>query len=554
MKKHKSLLLLMTLILAIGSVLAGCGSDNKNDDQSANGDNGKPKEQIFRMNLASEPPTLDPGQSQDNTSNTVISAVFEGLVTKGDDGESKPGVAEKWDISEDGLKYVFTLRKDAKWNNGDAVTAKDFEYAWKRVLDPGFTPAPPYAYQLYYIKNAEAYNLGKIKDANEVGVKATDDYTLEVTLENPTPYFLSLMSFQTYFPIHSSAKDNDKWSTKPETLIGNGPFKLSKMTKGQKIELVKNDQYWDEKSIKLEKVEMSIVNSSATELASYRNDELDYAGQPTGNIPTDQLNAVKKELPEELNIKGISSTYFYVFNTTQKPFDNVNIRKAFSMSIDRKAIAEKITMAGELPAFGFVPPGIKGVKEEYRTEVPDTYFQENLDEAKKLLEQGMKEEGYTTLPEVTLIHNSDDRHKKIALAVSDMWKKNLGVSVKVQNQEWGVFLKNRTNLDYQIARSGWSADYNDPMTYIDMWTSNGGNNDSGFKNAEYDKLVKEAYSSSDNAKRMEMMAQAEKILVQDNQVVMPLFYYSNVSLIKPWVKGLTLDYKGDLDFTHAYIE
>lgn len=554
MKKHKSLLLLMTLILAIGSVLAGCGSDNKNDDQSANGDNGKPKEQIFRMNLASEPPTLDPGQSQDNTSNTVISAVFEGLVTKGDDGESKPGVAEKWDISEDGLKYVFTLRKDAKWNNGDAVTAKDFEYAWKRVLDPSFTPAPPYAYQLYYIKNAEAYNLGEIKDANEVGVKATDDYTLEVTLENPTPYFLSLMSFQTYFPIHSSAKDNDKWSTKPETLIGNGPFKLSKMTKGQKIELVKNDQYWDEKSIKLEKVEMSIVNSSATELASYRNDELDYAGQPTGNIPTDQLNAVKKELPEELNIKGISSTYFYVFNTTQKPFDNLNIRKAFSMAVDRKAIAEKITMAGELPAFGFVPPGIKGEKEEYRTEVPDTYFQENLDEAKKLLEQGMKEEGYTTLPEVTLIHNSDDRHKKIALAVSDMWKKNLGVSVKVQNQEWGVFLKNRTNLDYQIARSGWSADYNDPMTYIDMWTSKGGNNDSGFKNAEYDKLVKEAYSSSDNAKRMEMMAQAEKILVQDNQVVMPLFYYSNVSLIKPWVKGLSLDYKGDLDFTHAYIE
>ncbi|MGM1046540.1 MAG: peptide ABC transporter substrate-binding protein [Bacillota bacterium] len=554
MKKHKSLLLLLTLILAIGTVLAGCGSNNKNDDQSAKGDNGKPKEQVFRMNFASEPPTLDPGQSQDNASNTVINAVFEGLARKGTDGEPVPAVAESWEISEDGLKYVFTLRKDAKWSNGDAVTAKDFEFAWKRVLDPKFTPAPPYVYQLYYIKNAEAYNLGDIKDANEVGIKATDDHTLEVTLENPTPYFLNLMSFQTYYPIHSSAKDNDKWATKPETLIGNGPFKMSKITKGQKIELVKNDQYWDNKSVKLEKVEMSIVNSSATELSSYRNNELDYAGQPTGSIPTDQLNAVKKELPEELNIKGISSTYFYVFNTTAKPFDNVNIRKAFSMALDRKAITEKITMAGEIPAFGFVPPGIKGVKEEYRTEVPDTYFEENLDEAKKLLAQGMQEEGYTTLPEVTLIHNSDDRHKKIALAVSDMWKKNLGVEVKVQNQEWGVFLKNRQNLDYQIARSGWGADYNDPMTYIDMWTSKSGNNDSGFKNEEYDKLVNEAYSSSDNAKRMEMMADAEKILVQDNQVVLPLFYYSNVSLVKPWVKGLTLDYKGDIDFTRAYIE
>ncbi|MBX4149954.1 peptide ABC transporter substrate-binding protein [Paenibacillus sp. FSL W7-1279] len=553
MKKQKKLLLLMTLILAFSSVLAACGAD-KNEGANNGGTADKPKEQVFRMNLASDPPTLDPGLAQDNTSNTVISAVFEGLVRKGADGSEEPGVAEKWDISEDGLKYVFTLRKDAKWSNGDSVTAKDFEYAWKRVLDPNFTPASPYAYQLYYIKNAEAYNLGEIKDANEVGVKATDDYTLEVTLANPTPYFLSLMSFQTYFPIHSSVEGNASWATKPETLIGNGPFKVSQMTKGQKIELVKNDQYWDKDGIKLEKVQMSIVNSSATELSSYRNDELDYAGHPTGNIPTDQLNAIKKELGDELMIKGISSTYFYIFNTTEEPFDNVNIRKAFAMAIDRQAIVEKITQGGQLPAHGFVPPGIKGESDEYRKEVPDTYFDENLEEAKKLLEQGMKEKGYTTLPEVTLIHNSDDNHKKIALAIADMWKNNLGVTVKVQNQEWGVFLKNRTDLNYQVARSGWGADYNDPMTYIDMWTSNGGNNDTGFKNEEYDKLVKDAYATSDNAKRMELMSKAEKILVEENQVVMPIYYYSSVSLVKPWVKNLHLDYKGDIDFTRAYIE
>lgn len=554
MKKHRSLLLLLTLILAIGTVLAGCGSNNKNDDQSATGDNGKPKEQIFRMNLASEPPTLDPGQSQDNNSNTIINAVFEGLTRKGDKGEAVPGVAEKWDISEDGLKYVFTLRKDAKWSNGDPVTAKDFEYAWKRVLDPNFMPAPPYAYQLYYIKNAEAYNMGEIKDANEVGVKATDDYTLEVTLENPTPYFLSLTAFQTYYPIHQSAKDNDKWATKADTIIANGPFKIASITKGQKIELAKNDQYWDNKSIKLEKVVMSIVNSSATELSSYRNNELDYAGHPVGNIPTDQLQAVKKEMADELNIKGTASTYFYVFNTTKEPFDNVNIRKAFAMAIDRQAIVEKITQGGQTPAFGFVPPGIKGEKDEYRKEVADSYFTEDLAEAKKLLEQGMKEKGYTTLPEVTLIHNSDDNHKKIALAIADMWKNNLGVNVKVQNQEWGVFLKNRTNLDYQVARSGWGADYNDPMTYIDMWTSGSGNNDTGFKNEEYDKLVREAYATSDNAKRMELMAKAEKILVEDNQIVMPIYYYSSVSLVKPWMKNINIDFKGDLDFTRAYVE
>lgn len=554
MKKYKSLLLLLTLILAVSTVLAGCGNNNKGDDQSSTGSGNKPKEQIFRMNLASEPPTLDPGQSQDNNSNTIINAVFEGLTRKGADGEEKPGVAESWEISEDGLKYVFKLRKDAKWSNGDPVTAKDFEFAWKRVLDPKFTPAPPYAYQLYYIKNAEAYNMGDIKDANEVGVKAKDDHTLEVTLENPTPYFLSLMSFQTFYPIHESVKDNDKWATKPETLIGNGAFKITSITKGQKIELAKNDQYWDNKSVKLEKVVMSIVNSSATELSSYRNDELDYAGHPVGNIPTDQLTNVKKEMEDQLNIKGISSTYFYIFNTTKEPFDNVNIRKAFAMAINRQAIVEKITQGGQLPAYGFVPPGIKGEKDEYRKEVSDKYFEENLEEAKKLLEQGMKEKGYTTLPEVTLIHNSDDNHKKIALAIADMWKNNLGVTVKVQNQEWGVFLKNRTNLDYQVARSGWAADYNDPMTYIDMWTSTSGNNDTGFKNAEYDKLVKAAYATDDNAKRMELMAKAEKILVQDEQVVMPIYYYSSVSLVKPWMKNINIDFKGDLDFTRAYVE
>ncbi|NMO94793.1 peptide ABC transporter substrate-binding protein [Paenibacillus lemnae] len=551
MKKHKSLLLLMTLILAIGTALAGCGSNN---NEGAGSSGNKPKEQVFRMNLASEPPTLDPGQAQDNNSNTIINAVFEGLTRKGPDGEEVPGVAEKWDISEDGLKYVFTLRNDARWSNGDPVTAKDFEFAWKRVLDPGFAPAPPYAYQLYYIKNAEAYNLGELDDPDQVGVKAVDDHTLEVTLENPTPYFLSLMSFQTYYPLHSSVKDNDKWATKAETIIGNGPFKIASMTKGQKIELAKNDQYWDHQSIKLEKVHMSIVNSSATELSSYRNDELDYAGHPVGNIPTDQLAAVKKQMPDELNIKGISSTYFYIFNTTQEPFDNVNIRKAFSMAIDRQAIVDKITQGGQIPAFGFVPPGIKGEKDEFRKEVPDKYFEENIDEAKKLLDQGMKEKGYTTLPAVTLIHNSDDNHKKIALAIADMWKNNLGVQVQVQNQEWGVFLKNRSALNYQVARSGWGADYNDPMTYIDMWTSGGGNNDTGFKNEEYDKLVKDAYATDDNAKRMELMAQAEKILVEDNQVVMPIYYYSNVSLIKPWMKGINIDFKGDLDFSRAYVE
>ncbi|GJM81329.1 hypothetical protein HMSSN139_38250 [Paenibacillus sp. HMSSN-139] len=259
-------------------------------------------------------------------------------------------------------------------------------------------------------------------------------------------------------------------------------------------------------------------------------------------------------MKDELEIKGISSTYYYEFNVTAKPFDNVNIRRAFSMAIDRQAIVDNVTLGGQVPAFGFVPPGIKGLNDEYRNEHKDSdYFSENLEEAKKLLEQGMQEEGYTKLPEITLIYNSSEAHKKIALAVADMWKKNLGVDVKTENQEWAVFIENRQNLNYQVARAGWSADYNDPMTYMDMWLTGGGNNDTGFSNEEYDKLIKEAKTSDDMAKRDANFAKAEEILIKDNQVLMPIYYYTNVSATKPYLKGVVLDFSGAIDYSRAYL-
>ncbi|MNI37585.1 Oligopeptide-binding protein OppA precursor [compost metagenome] len=210
-------------------------------------------------------------------------------------------------------------------------------------------------------------------------------------------------------------------------------------------------------------------------------------------------------------------------------------------------------MGGQLPAFGFIPPGIKGVNDEYRNEVKDDYFTENVEEAKKLLEEGMKEEGYTQLPEITLTYNSSEAHKKIALAVADMWKKNLGVDVKTENQEWGVFIENRQNLNYQVARAGWTADYNDPMTFLDMWTSNSGNNDIGLKNEEYDKLINEAKTTEDNAKRNENFKKAEEILVKDTMGIMPIYYYTNIALEKPYLKGVSLDFSGGIDYTRAYL-
>ncbi|SMF07742.1 oligopeptide transport system substrate-binding protein [Paenibacillus barengoltzii] len=566
MKKSKSLLLLLTLVLAVGTLLAACGSNNGNSGAANNGaanggntasDNGNTggeklaADQTLRINLSAEPPTFDPAQAQDSQANTVLKLMYEGLTRMDESGQVIPAAAENWDI--DGTKYTFHLRKDAKWSNGDPVTANDFVFAWERVLSPNTDPAAPYAYQLYYLKNAQEYNEGTITDFSQVGVKAVDDYTLEVELVAPTPYFLGLTSFYTFYPVHQSVKDDPKWAVDQSKMIVNGAFTLTNWVKGQSIEVTKNENYWDKANIKLNKITMSLVNSGATELASYQNNELDRAGAPNGEIPTDQIPILKDQLKDELEIKGIASTYYYEFNVTAKPFDNVNIRKAFAMAIDRQAIVDNVTLGGQVPAFGFVPPGIKGLNDEYRNEHKDDYFTENVEEAKKLLEQGMKEEGYTKLPEITLTYNSSEGHKKIALAVADMWKKNLGVDVKTENQEWAVFIENRQNLNYQVARAGWSADYNDPMTFMDMWVTGGGNNDTGFSNEEYDKLIKEAKNSEDMALRDANFAKAEEILIKDNQVLMPIYYYTNVSATKPWLKGVVLDYSGAIDYSRAYI-
>lgn len=562
--KRKSLLVLLTLILAFGTVLAACGSKNEGtgntDTGSANEGNGLAKDQILKINLSAEPPTLDPAQAKDSQTNTVLKFLYEGLVRIDSDGKEAPGVAKDWDISPDGLKYTFNLNPDAKWSNGDAITAEDFVRSWERALKP--ETASPYAYQLYYIKGAEGFNRSvdetykgtKITDFSQVGVKATDEHTLEVTLENPTPYFLGLTAFYTYYPVHASADTNDKFFTDYKNMIVNGPFVMDQYAKGQKIVVKKNDGYHAAADIKLAQIDMSLTNSSASELQAYKSGQLDYTGAPNGEIPSDQIPSVKAELSDEFKATGIASTYYYQFNVNEAPFNNVKIRKAFAMAIQRQLIVDKVTQGGQIPAFGFVPPGIRGENGEFRDEHKDDYFTENVEEAKALLAEGMKEEGYTTLPAVTLIYNTSDGHAKIALAVADMWKQNLGVDVKTENQEWGVFLDNRQNQNFQVARAGWSADYNDPYNFLEMWTTGNTNNDSKFSNEQYDKDVKETVKSADPATRMAAFADAEKILIQDEMGVMPIYYYTNVSLTKPYLKGVQLDFSGAIDFTRAYLE
>lgn len=574
--KKKSWMMLLTLVLVIGTVLAGCGSakettttDSGTKTEEGTKDTGTATEpaatdadlaadQTLHLNLSAEPPTLDPAQAQDSQSNTALRFMYEGLATIDAEGQPAAGAAEKWDVSEDGLKYTFHMREGATWSNGDPVTANDFVYAWQRVLSPETTPAPVYAYQLYYIKGAEDFNTGKTKDFSSVGIKAVDEKTLEVELTNPTPYFLGLTSFYTYYPVHKASVEADQaWATDPAKMVTNGPFTLTSWTAGSELQWTKNDKYWDAANIKLTNVTASVVNSGATETASYQGGEIDYAGAPTGEIPTDQIQPLSQQLPDEFKLTDIAATYYYEFNTKAEPFNNAKIRKAFAMSIDRKSLIENVTKAGQTPAYGFVPTSIAGLNgQKFRQTYADSgYFKEDATEAKKLLEEGMKEAGYTTLPPITLLYNTSENHQKLALAVADMWEKNLGVTIQTKNEEWSVFLESRKTGNYQIARAGWTADYDDPMTFIDMFKTGGGNNTAFFSNAEYDKLVDAAYKGgNDPEKRMQDLAAAEKILIQDEMAIMPVYYYTQPSLTKPYLKGVTTDFSGAINFNHAYLE
>ncbi|CAM3432781.1 peptide ABC transporter substrate-binding protein [Marinicrinis lubricantis] len=550
----KGIFTLLAFILVMGTVLAGCGSNNNNGNTGNGEETSEGAEQVFRINLSSDPPSLDPGIAQDNTSFTVLRAIYEGLTRIDAEGNVVPAVAEKWDVSKDGLTYVFKLREDVKWSNGEPVKASDFEFAWKRALAP--ETASPYAYQLYYLKNGAEYNAGDIADADQVGVKATGDYELTVELNAPTPYFESLVSFFTYYPLNEKhVSENPNFAADAEKMVTNGAFNISEWSHGDKIVLTKNPDFFEADQVHLTKVQMSMVEDAITELSMYQTGELDWAGRPNGEIPTDQIPALKDDPEANLQIKGIASTYYYNFNNAEEPFDNVKIRKALSMAIDRQAIIDNVTKGDQLPAFGMVSPGIQGQNGEFREEYPDKYFEENVEEAKKLLAEGLAEKGLDKLPTVNILYNTPgDGHKKIAEAIADMWRKNLGIEVELDSQEWGVFLQTRTSLNYQVSRAGWGADYNDPMTFIDMFTSTSGNNDIGFNNAEYDALVQEAYSTDDPQVRMDAMAKAEKILIEDNMAILPIYYYTGIWLQQDYVKNVVIDYSGNIDFTRGSIE
>ncbi len=543
----RNLKLLLGAMLVAGSLLAGCSTSTQpsTTTPSAEGTaapaekpaNAKP--QVFRANIVSEPSTADPGLAKDATSGAIIRATFDGLTRF--DASAKPvnSVASDVKLSDDKLVYTFTLR-DSKWSNGDPVTAHDFVYAWKRAL--GKTFGAEYAYQLYYIKNAKLIHEGKAKP-DELGAKAIDDKTLEVTLENPTPYFLELTAFYTYYPVNQKVVEaNPKWANEAATHVSNGPFKMTAWEHKSKIVLEKNEHYWDKDVVKLDRIEFAMIEDDNTALSMFENGELDWAGQPLGGLPTDAIPSLKES--GKLVVHPKATMYWYKMNTTKGPLSNVKIRKALAYSVDRQTIVDNITQVGQVPTMGMLPQSMIIKK--------DGYFKDNdVETAKKLLEEGMKELNLTTLPPITLSYNPSDRHKKIAEAIQDQWKQKLGIDIKLMVKEAAVHLQDMHELNYEMGRIGWNADFNDPMNYLEMFRDGKtGNNDTGWEDPRYQELLKQSSVETDPEKRKQLFAEAEQIFM-DAMPLIPLFTDVDVWVQSDKVKGVQVDGLGFIDLKWA---
>ncbi|TNH06300.1 oligopeptide ABC transporter substrate-binding protein OppA [Testudinibacter sp. TR-2022] len=477
--------------------------------------------------------TLDPQKMEGEPEGQLARQLYEGLVTSDETGRILPGVAKSWDHSDDFKTWTFHLRDDAKWSNGEPVTAEDFVYAWQRLADP--KTASPYATYLEYsaLENAADVIAGK-KAANELGVKALDAHTLQLTLNAPIPYIDKLVEHYVMYPVHKATveKFGDDW-TKDGNLVGNGAFKLDRQIVNEKIELSRNPHYWDNANTVLEKVIMLPIESANTAVNRYRAGEIDIGGK---EIPPEIFAKLKQDLPNELVVAPILCTYVYEINTAKAPFNDVRVRQALSLALDRNIITDKVLNQGQSPAYHFTPPYINGAEKLTNPEWIEWPQAKRNEEAVKLL----AEAGFTKQKplDFNILYNTSENHKKIAIAASSIWKQNLGgaVNVKMENQEWKTYLDSRHNGAYDVARAGWCADYNEATTFLNYFLSNSSNNTAFYKSADYDAAVKQAQTSDSEEQRQEAYAKAEQLFIQDVPSV-PVYQYVQPRLIKSYVKG-----------------
>jgi oligopeptide transport system substrate-binding protein len=465
-----------------------------------------------------EPETLDPALITGQPEGRIANALFEGLMKFDAAAIPQPGVAERWEISRDGMTYVFHLRKNARWSNGDPVTAFDFVNSWRRTLAP--ETASEYAYQLHYIKNGRAFNEAALEDFSQVGVRALDPHTLEVRLENPTPFFIDLTAFATLLPVHipSVEREGDDW-VKPGKMISNGAYELTSWRINDRIRLTKNPHYWARDSVAMRSIDVLPINRANTAFNFYASGIADLM-MDKGLVPTAFLDELKRR--PDFHSAPFLGNYFLRFNTTRKPFDDPRVRLAFSLVIDKQRITEKITRAGEIPAQSLVPPGTAGYD-------PPPGMTRDPDLARRLL----AEAGYPSgagFPLISYLYSEGELNEAIAVELQSMFKRELGVDVSPQRQEWKVYLRSMSSLDYDICRSSWVGDYRDPNTFLDMFVTGGGNNRTGWSNATYDQLIAAAARELDQSRRFDYFRRAEHLLVNVEAPICPLYFYVGIQL------------------------
>ena len=559
MRRNKWIALVLALVMVLTLGLVGCGNsntDNKgaNDDNaggsSNNGEERLAAEQVLRVNWGSEPPDLDPQTTTDQVSFWIINAVYEGLVRTQPDGTTPKGsgLAEDWTVSDDELTYTFKLR-DAKWSDGTPITAYDFEYAWFRAIEP--ETAAEYAYQFYHIKNAEKYNTGEITDRSQVGIKAIDDKTLEVVLERPTPFFISLTSFITYIPAQKAAveKFGEEFASAPDKMVYSGPFMIETWDHEQKLNLVKNPTYWDADTVKLERIEGDMITDNNTRINLYETGGLDLTG-----VPSEFLSKYKDS--PEFGTAADATTWYLQFNMEDKYFSNENIRKAFVYASDRQSYVDNVLADGSIVAGGLTPPLLAGKDgKDFAENRGDLTYPYDPVKAKELFEKGLEEVGATKEQfekEVTIVAGEGTWWSRTTQAFQQMWKDALGVEIPIETMTFAMRLERYNKKDYQISIAGWGGDYNDPMTFMDLFVTNGGNNDAFYSNPDYDAYIRKAMEGSGD-ERIDAMIEAEKLLARDVPIY-PLFHPARVYVQREYVKGVARFAVGcDTEYKWAYI-
>ena len=515
----------LTVSFSVALLLFGCTEQKHSTTSSAPTTK---SQNVLNRGNQSEPSTLDPAKAEDVPSVRITQDLFEGLTQYAPDNTIIPGVAEKWDISADGKTYTFHLRPDAKWSNGKPLTAQDFEYSLKRAIAPA--TASPDSYLLYAIQNATEVNTGKLP-LDQFGVKALDPHTLQITLKQPTPPFLQILAYPTAYPVYEpSVKQYGNLFTQPGHLVSNGAYKLKEWVVNDHITLVRNDQYWDNAHTSIDTVNFYPTTDTSRELEMFESGELDY----TNSVPSDLFQSLKKKYPTELHVSPLAGNLYYSINVKKPPFDNVKLRQALSMALDRDAIANSVIPTGVIPQYNLVPKGINGINTEDNLDWTQWPRDKQIAEAKKLYkEAGYSEENPLKL---TILYNTDDQRQKVVTATQAIWHDVLGVDVELRNEEWKSYVSDFDRGNYAVAISRWIGDYNDPTTFLFLFTCGSPQNNGNYCNPQYDKLVNEGVQTLDPQKREALYNQAIKMALADYPRI-PVYQYVNTHLVKDYVEN-----------------